>query len=401
MQKPATRLVTLAPSLRLRQSGTFDVHRWYQGAVRAPAIRVLRRALQNSPVLKRVLRNSDYWIDRQRHSLAVDFPVLIQPQPKLLTVAITAKCNLRCVGCRYGRDFMSGQQLPLKIVVDLLHDANDAGFQTVRLYGGEPLLHRDLAAMIRAGRNLGLNPVITTNGLLLGGKIQELYDAGLRALSIGFYGTSGAYDQYVQRPGSYDKLQRSVAGVRDRYGMDVQMQINYLLAKPSCNLTSLKQALDFAERYKTRFQVDIVHYSLPYFSEGVDRELQFTPSDQGPLDEIVQHLLKFKAENPELYPEPVPSIRSIPDWAVKGPNMRVPCNAYRLIWVGADGTVQLCYVTFKLGNLHQTRLRDMLFSGEHKEACRDAFALKCPNCHCERDGRIQTHAESQRIYNPS
>jgi MoaA/NifB/PqqE/SkfB family radical SAM enzyme len=401
MQKFAISLRSLAHSARRHRFSAFDINRLYQTMVRGPVIRVARELLRSRPTLKRVLREGDTWITRQRHSLAVDFPILIQAEPKQLTVAITANCNLRCVGCRYGRDFMFGQQLPLPLVVDLLHDAKDAGFQNVRLYGGEPLLHRDLPRMVHIASDLGLKPAITTNGLLLGAKIHELYDAGLRTLTIGFYGTGGAYDRYVQRSSSYDKLERSVAGVRDRYGLDVQMQINFLLAKPSCNLIFLKEALDFAKRYRTRVQIDIVHYSLPYFSEGVDRELQFTAADREPLEEIVRELLKFKENHPELYPEPVASIRSIPDWAVKGPDMRVPCTAYRMIWVGADGTVQLCYVTFKLGNLHETRLRDMLFSKEHKEACRHAFGLKCPNCHCERDSRIQTHAASQRLYSRS
>jgi MoaA/NifB/PqqE/SkfB family radical SAM enzyme len=361
----------------------------------------VRHLLRNQPDARRRLARIDDLIARQRHSLAADFPILIQPQPRLLTVAITANCNLRCAGCRYGRDFMKGQQLPLSVVVDLLHDASEAGFHTVRLYGGEPLLHRDLSRMIREARNVKLNPCITTNGLLLGDKIDELYGAGLRALTIGFYGTGAEYDRYVQRPASFVALERSVARVRELYGMNIDMQINFLLARPSCNLHSLNGALRFAERYRTRIQVDIIHYSLPYFSEGVDRELQFTPTDRGSLETIVQELLKFKNDHAELYPESVHSIHSIADWALKGPEMRVPCTANRLIWVGADGTVQLCYVTFKLGNLHQMRLRDMLFTREHKQACRDAFALKCPNCHCERDLRIRMDSASRRVYSQS
>ncbi len=290
-------------------------------------VRLLRRLTKDHPTVRRRIAHLDTWITRQRHSVAADFPILIQPQPRLLTVAITAKCNLRCVGCRYGRDFMPGQQLPLKLVVNLLHDAKAAGFQTVRLYGGEPLLHRDLPQMIRVARGIGLNPVITTNGLLLGDQIDRLYDAGLRALTVGFYGKSGAYDDYVQRSGSYNKLERSIAHVRDRYGMDLQMQINFLLAKPSCNVKSLNEALAFARRYKTRVQVDIVHYSLPYFTEGVERELQLTASDRVSIEQIVQQLLRFKEDHPDLYNEPVASIRSIPDWAIMGPEMRVPCTA--------------------------------------------------------------------------
>lgn len=91
-------------------------------------------------------------------------------------------------------------------------------------------------------------------------------------------------------------------------------------------------------------------------------------------------------------------LRSIPDWLLKGADMRVPCDARNLLWVGADGTVQMCYVTFNLGNLHQQRLPDMLFGDAHKKAARDAFALNCPNCHCERNSRIQKHFPTRRLY---
>lgn len=46
--------------------------------------------------------------------------------------------------------------------------------------------------------------------------------------------------------------------------------------------------------------------------------------------------------------------RSITDWLLKGPEMRVPCDAYCMVWVGADGSVKLCCVTFLLGSLHAT-----------------------------------------------
>jgi Iron-sulfur cluster-binding domain len=78
--------------------------------------------------------------------------------------------------------------------------------------------------------------------------------------------------------------------------------------------------------------------------------------------------------------------------------MRVPCTAYEMIWVGADGTVQMCYVTFRLGNLHQSRLRDLLRTAAHTCAARDAFQLNCPNCHCGSNERIMRHAPSRRRY---
>ena len=65
-------------------------------------------------------------------------------------------CNLRCIGCRYERDFMLGEQLPIDLVSTCLEDARAAGVNTVRLFGGEPLLHRDLPRMVEYSVNLGL-----------------------------------------------------------------------------------------------------------------------------------------------------------------------------------------------------------------------------------------------------
>ncbi|HVS17092.1 MAG TPA: SPASM domain-containing protein, partial [Planctomycetota bacterium] len=91
-------------------------------------------------------------------------------------------------------------------------------------------------------------------------------------------------------------------------------------------------------------------------------------------------------------------LRSIPDWLMLGPDMRIPCDAYNMVWVGADGSVKLCYVTFDLGNLHERRLRDMLYGPEHQAAARGAFRLDCPNCHCERDNRIKKDLASRLKY---
>jgi MoaA/NifB/PqqE/SkfB family radical SAM enzyme len=347
---------------------------------------------------KRVLLSAESLLGLAQHTLAQGAPRTIRPRPRKLTVAVTAHCNLRCVGCRYGRDFMPGHQLSLPVVGTLLDDAKACGIETVRLYGGEPLLHPELPAMIRHGIGLGLSTYVTTNGLLLDRKIEQLYDSGLRNITIGFYGTGADYDGYVQRDNRYRRLEASIAAVRDRYGSSVSMQLNYLLMRPSCNLGSLDDAWRFAQRYDLEFTTDLIHYSLPYFTDGPNHELQFREEDRAVVVDWVTELARLKSAHPERIRESLLSIYSIPDWLLKGADMHVPCDAYKLIWVGADGTVQLCYAAFKLGNLHERRLHQMLFSDPHRQAARDAFALNCPNCHCEREARIMKHVQSRRRY---
>jgi MoaA/NifB/PqqE/SkfB family radical SAM enzyme len=368
-----------------------------------PLVRIgrssLRKLSKRHPRAKHLLGNIETRLGLAEHSLAQVVPAIIQARPRKLTIAITAHCNLRCVGCRYERDFMLGQQLSFSMVQTALSDAKLAGIETVRLYGGEPLLHPQLPDMVRHATSLGLSTYVTTNGILLRQKIDDLYAAGLRSITIGFYGTLGDYDKYVQREKSFRRLESGIASIRDRYGSAVSLQLNFLLMRPSCDRKALYAALAFAEKYDLTLSVDLIHYSLPYFTDGANQELQFREEDRPLIVDWVAALADIKAKHPQRIKESLLSIYSIPDWLVKKPNMRVPCDAHKLIWIGADGTVQLCYAAFSLGNLHERRLRDILFTDAHRRAAQGAFALNCPNCHCERESRILKHAQSREYYN--
>jgi cyclic pyranopterin phosphate synthase len=72
------------------------------------------------------------------------------------------------------------------------------------------LLHRDLPKIVEHAKKLGLHPWLTTNGILLKEKIDELYDMGLRDISVGYYGAGEEYDAYVQRKDRYTALERGV-----------------------------------------------------------------------------------------------------------------------------------------------------------------------------------------------
>lgn len=333
-----------------------------------------------------------------RNSFVPLFPVLATPSLRMLTLAITAHCNFRCVGCRYGRDYMAGSELPLSKVEEILSDAAAAGVSTVRLYGGEPLLHRDLPAMIAKAHALGMTPFVSTNGFLLDRRVDALVDAGLRILSFGYYGHGATYDRYVGREGAWERFEQNIAATRQRFGEKLRLEISFVLNTRTCSLLELERAWMFAKRYTLRFHVDLVHYSLPYFTEGPDRELQFKPHDRNRITIFVEQLALMKKEHPDLYREPMASIRSIPDWLLLGPDMKVPCDAYNMLWVGADGSVRLCFADFPLGNVNDTPLRNLIGTQAHRKACQDAAQLHCVNCHCGRDRRVLKHIPSLRRY---
>lgn len=360
--------------------------------------KLLRPVYEKSEPFRKALIAVDTEVDRMRTFASTHIPGLIRADPRHIYLTLTANCNLRCKGCNYGRDFMPGHQLSVAMVKDALDDAKAAGMEAVRLYGGEPLMHKQIGEIVEHCTRIGIHTYMTTNGILLKRKIDEVFEAGLRHLSVGFYGIGEDYNRYVQRTGRFAQLEENLGYVRERYGDQMSMGFEWLLMKPTCNLATVRETWRLARQFRMPIYVNLIHYSLPYFNEGEDRELQFTPDDRPAVEEAIGELLALRDEEPELLPMSPIALRSIPDWLIKGPDMRVPCDRNHLIWVGADGTVQMCYVTFKLGNLHETRLRDLLFTDAHHAAARDAFALNCPNCHCGYSSRTLAHGPTRRLY---
>lgn len=357
-------------------------------------LRTLRPWLRRHPSLKGMLQRQEQRLGMWRHDLGSHFPSLIRPSPRQITIAITAACNLRCAGCRYGRDFMVGEHLDLATVQRCLDDAAAAGVAAARFYGGEPLLHRELPRMIAHARTLGMDAYVTTNATLLGDRIDELTAAGLQWATIGFYGIGADYDEYTGRAGHFAKLESSLATVRARH-RQFPLQLNYMLSRRSCRVEDVRAAWALVEQYDLHLGVDPVSRTIPFFREP-GAELDVTEDLRADLVAVSDELVRLKNLTPRRVVPSRTFLRALPSLLLENAAASIPCDAYELIWVGADGSVQLCDVAFPLGNLHRTRLRDILFTERHCEAAQRGFQLQCPTCLCKIDSRIRRHSASVR-----
>ncbi|MBY0229748.1 MAG: GTP 3',8-cyclase MoaA [Gemmataceae bacterium] len=105
-----------------------------------------------------------------------------------LRISVTDRCNLRCVYCmpEEVRFLPKDELLTFEEIERFVRVAAPLGIGKVRLTGGEPLMRRDLPALVRMlARVPGLRDVgLTTNGLLLADQAQGLFDAGLRRINV-------------------------------------------------------------------------------------------------------------------------------------------------------------------------------------------------------------------------
>lgn len=97
---------------------------------------------------------------------------------KELRISITSKCNMKCVYCHNEGNSKSAE-LNIENIREIVEEAVHYGLTSVRLTGGEPLLHPEIEKIceILAGE-YGLKIGINTNGILIC-KLLPLISTGM------------------------------------------------------------------------------------------------------------------------------------------------------------------------------------------------------------------------------
>lgn len=133
-----------------------------------------------------------------------------------LRVSVTDRCTLRCGYCMPAEVVFRPREelLTYEEIARVVRVTAGLGIRTLRLTGGEPLLRRELATLVRLLVAVpGIEEVsLTTNGLLLEDQAAELRDAGLARLNVSLDALSEeGFRQITQRPG----LDQVLAGIAE------------------------------------------------------------------------------------------------------------------------------------------------------------------------------------------
>lgn len=112
--------------------------------------------------------------------------VLDHAGPGYLQFAITNICNADCDFCGFARskfDPKARHSVTLAEARDVIEIARRNHIGYLLFVGGEPMVHRDLVAMVRYATECGLQPMICTNGgLWTEQNLRALADAGLSSV---------------------------------------------------------------------------------------------------------------------------------------------------------------------------------------------------------------------------
>ncbi len=133
--------------------------------------------------------------------------------PFFLAHAMTWGCNSRCQSCTYWRNTPKMKyDMKTDEVFDLLDEAYDAGMRGYYMFGGEPLIRRDIGDIVDYAKEKGFVTVMNTNGSFLEKKAPLLKNLDFAFVSVDYH---NEYDDIIRgRAGTFQEVMRGIAEMK-------------------------------------------------------------------------------------------------------------------------------------------------------------------------------------------
>lgn len=106
-----------------------------------------------------------------------------------MRISVTDRCNLRCIYCMPAsgvQSFRHSDVLSYEEIVRVVRQAAALGIRHLRVTGGEPMARKGCMELIDMLHRIpGIETIaLTTNAMLLDGRVQEIHGKGLTSMNI-------------------------------------------------------------------------------------------------------------------------------------------------------------------------------------------------------------------------
>ncbi len=152
-----------------------------------------------------------------------------------LRISVTDKCNLRCVYCmpEEGLPWLRrAELLRYEEIEEIVSVMAGMGLRRIRITGGEPLIRRDIAVLVRGIAAIpGIEDIaLSTNAVLLPLMADELHAAGVTRINVSLDSLRpDRIDAIARRPGSHRQILDGLAAA-ERVGFE-PIKINTVIMR--------------------------------------------------------------------------------------------------------------------------------------------------------------------------
>lgn len=294
------------------------------------------------------------------------------PQPNYAIIAVTLKCNAKCIMCDIWKR-ESGQE-----VEPAFYQRLPSSLREVNVTGGEPFLREDLPRIIEVIHNRCDSPriVISSNGLLPK-RIEDSMERIVKvdpkiAVRISIDAVGKKHDELRGISGAFRKAMESLNTLKQNGVRDLGIALTLM----DSNVLEVNKVYDLAGEMGVEFSLSVVTSSPIYFG----RKDGLKPADNGSLRDEFNHLVTSELRHWSLRR----FARAYFDrtlWEYLHTRKRpLRCDAGKgFFYLDPGGNLYGCDVLdFPLGNLRDHEFKELWFS-ERTEKFRRR-ANECNKC---------------------
>lgn len=253
---------------------------------------------------------------------------------------LTGDCNLACRHCwiapPYQKAGVSESGLDYDIFKSIIGEAKPLGLTSVKLTGGEPLIHPRITDILSFIKNEDLGLTIESNGTALTPAIASQIAASRHPfLSISLDGSNAETHEWVRGvPGCFEQ---AVRGVRFAVGAGIKTQIIMTLMRRNVgeieSLVALGERLGVASVKLNILQPTARGRTL--FDQGECLTIEELVS----LGSMIEKEMSQKASIPVIFGHP---LAFQPMGSLFGNSQCGTCNIHHILGVLHDGSYALC-----------------------------------------------------------
>lgn len=260
--------------------------------------------------------------------------------PIVVSYEVTLSCNCSCHHCDIGGKARDERRITPKEYEELTRRLKPVAAQ---ISGGEPLLRKDIVAIVTAIKRVGVPYIIlVTNGVLLNEtNYLELRGAGVSQFSVSLDFPDERHDEFRRRPGLYKRLEQTLPQL-------AKMGFGDIILNAAITKANLREVVALAQK-AIEWGVDISYSAYTPLRTGNTEYCLDHGEDLEVLRQAVDQLISLKKRNAHLV-NPERTLRDTLRFFERGgmPDCRA---GIRFLVVTPDGSLIPC-------SMHRTKYAD-------------------------------------------
>jgi len=277
------------------------------------------------------------------------------PRPLALLAELTYRCPLHCPYCSNPLELDRYRcELDTADWQRVLTEAAQLGVVQVHFSGGEPLVRRDVAEIVRHARQLDLYSNLSTGATLADlATLERLKEAGLDSLQVSLLDSDPDGNDWLAGNPSFDKKCRAVQTAKH---LEFPVTLNVVLHRH--NLDRLEQIIDLACRWNVD-RLELAHTQYTGWAFRNRRALLPTRDQVARAAEVVAQARSRLSGRPDI-------VHVLPDYFQDYPKACLHGWGRVFLTVAPDGAVLPCQTAreipgLEFPNVRETSLEDSWF----------------------------------------